>query len=440
MVLGIVLFFAALLFVILLHEAGHFATAKLFGMRVDRFFVGFGPTLWSVRRGETEYGVKALPLGGFCKIAGMGPGEEAINFLERDHAQALGDGPNSAGSASDQTQGGAVAPMVGARQADVTDGPSRLFRDQPAWQRAIVLVSGAATHFVVAFFLLYAVLSSVGLPTTTTQIAAVETRLPSGQVAPAHQAGLRPGERILAVNGVPVSTVNQLRSALFGTAGEPTRVTVRGSGGGVHMLHLVPTTLPGGGRQGFIGVVLGAGTRPIGVGSALHASAADLGSITATEVGGLGSAVSSLQQRFQAPSASGSAGGSGGAATTPPSGVPAVSAPQGSSAGSGGGGAQVVGLIGLLRLAGQAVGAQQWTAFVLLLAEFNVVIGVMNLLPLPPLDGGYVALLVWEKVTGHAIDLRRVAPVAAFVVLVMVTLVVSVAWLDLTHPVANPFK
>ena len=84
--LGITLFVLALMLAIFLHEGGHFTTAKLFGMKVERFFLGFGPTIWSFRRGETEYGVKALPLGGFCKISGMSPYENDGNFLEQDRS------------------------------------------------------------------------------------------------------------------------------------------------------------------------------------------------------------------------------------------------------------------------------------------------------------------------------------------------------------------
>src|SRR5918911_1329345 len=122
--LGVLLFILALMIAIFLHEGGHFATAKLFGMKVERFFLGFGPTIWSFRRGETEYGVKALPLGGFCKIAGMSPYESDFNFLEED-----------------RTAG---------RPAAEPPPPDRQFRNKPAWQRAIVLAAGSITHFVVA--------------------------------------------------------------------------------------------------------------------------------------------------------------------------------------------------------------------------------------------------------------------------------------------------
>ena len=111
----------------MLHEAGHFLTAKLFGMKATQFFVGFGPTLWSRQSGETEYGVKAIPAGGFVKIIGMTPLED-------------------------------VAPE---------DAP-RAFINKPGWQRFIVLVAGSTTHFVIALVLLLIVLL-LGWPPSTTR-------------------------------------------------------------------------------------------------------------------------------------------------------------------------------------------------------------------------------------------------------------------------------
>src|SRR5688500_18824315 len=119
----VLIFVLALAFVILLHEFGHFITAKAFGMKVEKFFLGFGPTLWSFRRGETEYGVKAIPAGGFVKIIGMN------QFEEVDPADA-----------------------------------GRTFRDKSWWKRVIVLSAGSFTHFVVAWVLLFGGLVMIGLP------------------------------------------------------------------------------------------------------------------------------------------------------------------------------------------------------------------------------------------------------------------------------------
>ena len=113
--IGWVIFIVALLFSVMLHETGHFVTAKKFGMKVTRYFVGFGPTIWSTWRGETEYGIKALPFGGFVKIVGM------TSLDEVD---------------------------------DPEDEP-RSFRRHPAWQRIIVLCAGSFMHFVLAFVLIF---------------------------------------------------------------------------------------------------------------------------------------------------------------------------------------------------------------------------------------------------------------------------------------------
>src|SRR5438093_9928249 len=117
---GVVLFVVAILVVVLVHESGHFAFAKAFGIKVEEFFVGFGPKLWSVRRGETEYGVKAIPAGGYCKIIGM-------SNLEK---------------------------------VDPADEP-RTYREKPYWRRLSVGVAGSAMHFLIAFVLLYVTLSFV---------------------------------------------------------------------------------------------------------------------------------------------------------------------------------------------------------------------------------------------------------------------------------------
>src|SRR5215469_17617475 len=120
--IGVLIFIVALLVSVMLHEAGHFATAKAFGMKATQFFVGFGTTIWSTRRGETEYGVKALPLGGFVKITGM----------------------------------------TSVDDVDPADEP-RSFRAKPGWQRAIVLGAGSFMHFLLAFVLLWLLAVGVGV-------------------------------------------------------------------------------------------------------------------------------------------------------------------------------------------------------------------------------------------------------------------------------------
>jgi membrane-associated protease RseP (regulator of RpoE activity) len=116
------------------------------------------------------------------------------------------------------------------------------------------------------------------------------------------------------------------------------------------------------------------------------------------------------------------------------------SAPNGGGGGGGGGESAPVGLIGIGRLAGQAVSAGQWAMFVALLIEFNVFVGIFNLLPIPILDGGYLALIGWQAVTRREVDFRKIAPIAAVAVSLLFVFVLVVVWLDITNPIANPFR
>ena len=139
--IGWVIFLVALLFSVMLHETGHFVTAKKFGMKATRYFVGFGPTLRSTRRGETEYGIKALPVGGFVKIIGM----HSLDDVD-----------------------------------DPADEP-RSFRSHPAWQRIVVLCAGSFMHFVLAFVLIFGLALGIGIENdNTTQLGNLIRKAPAG--------------------------------------------------------------------------------------------------------------------------------------------------------------------------------------------------------------------------------------------------------------------
>ena len=156
--LAIVVFFTGLLFIILIHEAGHYLIARAYGFKVEEYFVGFGPKLWSFRRKDIEYGVKALPLGGYVKIAGMNP-YEPVALEDQDRA----------------------------------------YGSKPIWQRAMVILAGPGSHFIVAAILFASWLFFFGDPRTPTPyITSVETTL-NGSPSPAAVAGLQPGDRIVGV-------------------------------------------------------------------------------------------------------------------------------------------------------------------------------------------------------------------------------------------------
>jgi membrane-associated protease RseP (regulator of RpoE activity) len=387
--LGIVLFVLALTLAIFFHEGGHFVTAKWFGMKVERFFLGFGPTVFSFRRGETEYGLKAIPAGGFCKIAGMSPYEQDHNLLEEPRRRPGEPEPE---------------PVP----------PERQFRNKPTWQRGIVLSAGSISHFVAAYVLIFVLLTAVGTPKTTNEIDAVVAQGSGGVAAPAGPAGLRAGDRIVALDGRPVADFDDLQAALAGTQGRAIEVVYERDGQR-RTARLTPATVtgPDGQPRAFLGVQPARETVHMNPLEAVPASGAFLGQVAVASFEGLGSLFRGLADRVNPPEPV--AGGGGGAEEGP------------------------VGIVGIGRLAGQAAAADQWIFFLLLLIQFNVFVGIVNLLPIPPMDGGYLAFLIKEKVTGRPVDLRRVAPVAALIVGLLVTLTVGLVWLDITKPIANPF-
>ena len=186
--LGWLIFLFALLFSVMAHEAGHFLTAKKFGMKATQFFVGFGPTLWSVRLGETEYGIKAIPAGGFVKIIGMTSVE--------------------------------VVPPE--------DEP-RAFRRFPGWQRVIVLSAGSAVHFILAFLLIFGLALGVGIENANSaQLGTISACVPANVTAlnndaacpanaaksPAALAGLRVGDLVTSFDGTRVANYTQLTTAI----------------------------------------------------------------------------------------------------------------------------------------------------------------------------------------------------------------------------------
>jgi membrane-associated protease RseP (regulator of RpoE activity) len=387
--LGITLFVLALMLAIFLHEGGHFTTAKMFGMKVERFFLGFGPTVWSFRRGETEYGVKALPLGGFCKIAGMSPYENDGNFLEEDRS----------------------ADKPAAEQAP----PDRQFRNKPAWQRSIVLAAGSITHFLVAILLTWVVLVAIGIGTgqaTTTIDRTVA--LDNGARSPAQTGGLKSGDQIVAIAGQPVDSFDELRTALAKKGDQ--RITIDYVRDGQRRSTTVTAFNKDG--HGFLGFQPAEATRRIGPLAAIPESVNLFWDTTVATVKGLGGFVTGLADRMRPPESAPAAGSGGGEV--------------------GGGGP--IGIVGITRLAGQAVANNQWAVFIAILIQLNIVVGVFNLLPLPPMDGGYLAFVLWQVVTRREVDLRKVVPVAALIVGLLVMLTVGLVWLDITNPVPYPFR
>lgn len=217
-ILGGVVFFGLIIVSVLLHEAGHFIPAKLFGMKATEFFAGFGTTIWSTRRGETTYGFKWLPFGGYTKIIGMYP----VDVIHRRSTWLT--------RVADQ-----------ARQAESEEitpqDRGRLFCDKPVWQRLVVMSGGILTNLLLAFLLFWGVFGIAGRPAQTTSVAAVNecvlsTSDPSRSCTandpetPAHRMGLQPGDEVVSFNGVEVTSWEQLSDLIRANTDQPATLVI----------------------------------------------------------------------------------------------------------------------------------------------------------------------------------------------------------------------
>jgi membrane-associated protease RseP (regulator of RpoE activity) len=267
----------------------------------------------------------------------------------------------------------------------------------------------------VAILLTWMVLVAIGIGTgqATTTIDRTVT-LTAGTASPAQTGGLEGGDQIVAVAGRPVNSFDELRAALSDKGGK--RITIEYVRDGERRSTTVVAASQDG--RGFLGFQPTEETRRIGVLAAIPESVELFWRTTVDTVKGLGGFVTGLADRMSGPQAAPSGGGGGGGEV---SGGP-------------------VGIVGITRLAGQAVANNQWAIFIAILIQLNIVVGVFNLLPLPPMDGGYLAFVLWQVVTRREVDLRKVVPVAALIVGLLVMLTVGLVWLDITNPVPYPFR
>ncbi|HEU5002222.1 MAG TPA: M50 family metallopeptidase [Actinomycetota bacterium] len=423
--LGVIIFIATLVFLVMFHETGHYLAARAFGMKIEEFFFGFGPRLFSWRRGETEYGMKAIPAGGYVKIAGMAE-------LQLVHDADPGRGEHEGNREGNREGGGRTRMRVVETSGDPSE-EHRMFRNKPAWQRAIVLVAGSTTHFILAFLLLtfsFAALGTIGNPTTTLNSVSATQGSLTGTIGPAARAGMQPGDTIVGADGAPVANWDAFSKVIRSHANEPVTLQVRRHGRLI-TLTVTPESKPNPDAKaepktiGFIGVSARVKEDRQALPKAAWSGISGVGTLMWTSVQGIGDlfSPSGLHQLFSAVSNGQQPSGSSGASGT------------NSSSGS-----TAVGLVGGARLAGDAAKTGQGQALIEVLAVFIVFLGVINLAPLPPLDGGHLLILGIEKLRGRAVDSRKVAPVAALVLSLLVTLSLVVLYLDVFHPAANPFQ
>jgi membrane-associated protease RseP (regulator of RpoE activity) len=403
-VLGIVLFALAILFSVALHECGHMWVARATGMKVRRYFVGFGPTLWSTKRpnslGYTEYGVKAVPLGGFCDIAGM----TAVEELTPD------------------------------------ERPYAMFR-QKTWKRVAVLLAGPGMNFVIGLVLIYGIAVVWGLPNLHPPTTAIvgETSCVSSEVAkgqlgectgpgPAAVAGIKAGDTVVKVGDTDVANFEQLVAAVRKLDGPEPFVVQRTENGKtteftttVDVTKTQRWTREGDGAPIEVGAVGIAAAQfgptqynPLSAVPATVAFTGDLGVEIGRSLAKIPTKVGALVHSI------------GGGERDPETPISVV-------------GATIIG--------GDTVDAGLWVMFWFFLAQLNFVLGVINLIPLLPFDGGHIAIAVYEKirnmlrtargkVAAAPVDYLKLMP-ATYVVLVVVG---GYMLLTVTADLVNPIR
>jgi membrane-associated protease RseP (regulator of RpoE activity) len=362
-------------FIIMLHEAAHFFAAKRSGMKVTEFFVGFGPRIWSFTRGETEYGIKAVVLGGYCRIIGMTNLEE-------------------------------VAP----------EDEERAYRSKGYVQRVFVAFAGPAVHFFIAFVLMFAILFVAGDLRNERAL----TKLDAVQLG-AKDAGLKAGDTILSIDETPITKWEQVSGVIVKhKAGDEIQIVVDRDGQRIAKNVELTGQVVEGQRAVLAGITAtvvvphpgffkSLALAPGGVISIGHEAVDALGQIFSPSgiskymqvLTGSDKSQAANQQRFLSP-------------------------------------------VGFAQVASHAVSAG-WVAVAGLLLVINVFLGLVNLVPLLPFDGGHIAIATYEQIASTVtrrrirVDAAKLMPIAGAVLVVLMFILVSSLFLDITHPVANPF-
>ena len=376
--LGILAFIFALLFSVMVHEFGHYLTARKFGMRVSEFFLGFGTRIWSRQRGETEFGIKAIPAGGYCRIEGMTP----------DDDMPIGE-------------------------------EGRAFYRASSGKKLIVLGAGSFLHFILGYLLLLLLLAGVGVNQV---LPVIDTVAPNSAAA---AAGFQQGDEIVAINGDRntdwQSQLNKIRNS---KGADLTFIIIRG--GSEIEITAAPrmTNIDDGTSRYVLGIINKFGTKRIGLFKSVTSSAQLTWNLTTT------SAKSLVQLPTKIPALWGQTFG-------------------GEKRDQNG----LVGVVGVARVSGQAASSGDLTpserlgTFILIVASLNIFVGLFNLLPILPLDGGHMAVAIADEIRAlfarlrgkarpAAIDVKVLTPITAVVFVVLAALTVLLLIADIFNPIS----
>ncbi|WP_188192308.1 M50 family metallopeptidase [Nonomuraea sp. SYSU D8015] len=422
---GILIFLIGLMISIALHELGHLVPAKIFGVRVTQYMVGFGSTAWSRRKGETEYGIKWIPFGGYIRMIGMLPPRP-------------GDDPGKVRSTATGPFQGLIESAREAAQEEVRPGDEdRVFYRKKWWQKVIIMSGGPLMNFVLAFVFFSILLVGIGLPTwapivspeTDTCVIPIseqrDTCKATDKPTPAVQAGMKPGDRIVSFDGQKINSWADATRLIRGHGAGPAQIGIVRDGRPMTLdATLIAQDRPSledpqkiDKNVGFLGVLPTEVMERQSMGEVVGY----MGALTARVAGSLLNLPEKMVGVWHA----------------------AFSGEERDPEGP-------VGVVGAGRMGGEILASdlsneKKIAIFVNLLAGFNLAIGMFNLIPLLPLDGGHIAGGLWEGIKRayakimrrpepQYVDIAKVLPLTYAIAIVMIVMAGLLVYADLVNP------